>query len=453
MARGGTREHTQRRRHPWVAASAVVTLLTAAAAVSAQVTTAGGGSLLVWPKVVADGTRDTVILLENRTNRRVDVTCYYVRGDDASCDSTPFAVVLNRQQPTHWRASVGRSVTPGDPECSPSNNECDGAGTDPGAVPAVPSGFAGALLCFETDPTGYPLPGNSLAGWATVSGSATADTARYGALAFPANADVLPMDVLNLNDTEYAACPATWSLNHAVDGSFDPLVGDTSSISNRLTIVPCAIALGGAPTSVNLDFSLQDELGQTFATATTVSCWADLSLSAIDSGFTFANRGGAFYARTIVSADPGVVLLLEDSRIPGVESGADDGDRQPASRRLAGRRRRRPDHLATAMSGLSGRRMASCGVRVMGLAMLLVQLLAPRIASAQEVADQAAALVVFPYVVVDSATGVDTLFQLSNAGESVVAVRCFYENATHYCSNNADNGVHRRLGVQPGRRL
>jgi hypothetical protein len=103
------------------------------------------------------------------------------------------------------------------------------------------------------------------------------------------------------------------------------------------------------------------------------------------------------------------------------------------------------------MSGLNGKRMASCGVRVMGLAMLFVQLLAPPgIAAAQEVADQAAALVVFPYVVIDTANGVDTLFQLSNAGESVVAVRCFYENATHYCSNNAGTPCTDDSACSPG---
>jgi hypothetical protein len=292
-------------------------------------TTAGGGSLLVWPNVIADGTRDTLIELVNRTNRRVDVTCYYVRGDDASCAYSAFAVVLTRQQPTHWRAATGRAVTPGDPECSPSNNECDGAGTDPGTVPSVPTGFIGALLCFETDVTGYPIAGNSLAGWATVSSSATADTARYEAVAFPAGGDVLlPSDVLNLNGTEYAACPATWSVNHAVDGSFDPLVGDTSSISNRFTIMPCTLALGGAPTSVNLDFSLQDELGQTFGSATTVSCWADLTLGAIASGFTFAELG-SFYARTTVSSDPGVMIVHEDARIPGASLAPTTAIRNP----------------------------------------------------------------------------------------------------------------------------
>jgi len=316
MAHGGIRNRRRHRRREWFAAGVAATLLTTVAA-TAQVTTAGGGSLLVWPKIVADGTQDTVIELVNRTNRRVDVTCYYLRGDDASCAFSPFAVVLTRQQPTHWRASAGRSVTPGDPECSPSNNECDGAGTDPGAVPVVPSGFTGALLCFETDATGSPLAGNSLAGWATVSGRVTADTARYDAVAFPASGEVmLPADVLNLDGTEYAACPATWSANHAVDGSFDPLVGDTSSISNRLTILPCTLELNGTPTMVNLDFSLQDELGQTFGSATTVSCWADLTLGALASGFTFAELG-SFYARTTVTSDPGVMIVHEDVRVPG----------------------------------------------------------------------------------------------------------------------------------------
>jgi len=88
------------------------------------------------------------------------------------------------------------------------------------------------------------------------------------------------------------------------------------------------------------------------------------------------------------------------------------------------------------MRGLRVERMARRGVWATVLVVLLAQVIASRVAPAQDVADQAAALVVYPYVVVDGTNGVDTLLQLSNAGEADVGVRCFYENATHYCSNN-----------------
>jgi hypothetical protein len=44
-------------------------------------------------------------------------------------------------------------------------------------------------------------------------------------------------------------------------------------------------------------------------------------------------------------------------------------------------------------------------------------------------ADQAAALLVYPYITVDNAGGADTLLQISNTSTTPVVVRCFYEGA------------------------
>ncbi len=48
--------------------------------------------------------------------------------------------------------------------------------------------------------------------------------------------------------------------------------------------------------------------------------------------------------------------------------------------------------------------------------------------------DQAAALLVYPYVAVDSASGTDTWVQLTNASNEPVDVRCFYDRDTPECT-------------------
>jgi hypothetical protein len=50
-------------------------------------------------------------------------------------------------------------------------------------------------------------------------------------------------------------------------------------------------------------------------------------------------------------------------------------------------------------------------------------------------ADHAAAIIVYPYVVVDSAHGAETFIQLSNAAATPIDVECFYEDTTGHCSS------------------
>ena len=61
-------------------------------------------------------------------------------------------------------------------------------------------------------------------------------------------------------------------------------------------------------------------------------------------------------------------------------------------------------------------------------------------AHADEVADQSAAILVFPKIrVVGSATNtapkVDTIVQVTNAGNFLTKAHCFYVNANSHCSN------------------
>lgn len=56
-------------------------------------------------------------------------------------------------------------------------------------------------------------------------------------------------------------------------------------------------------------------------------------------------------------------------------------------------------------------------------------------AVADVTSDQAAGIVVYPKLVLDTSAGVDTVIQLSNTSDEPVNVRCFYVNANAHCSN------------------
>src|SRR5262245_54525058 len=118
----------------------------ARADVTMDVSTERPGSILIFPKVVRDGTRDTVIQITNTSSMPDCARCFYLNGQPGRngqplCTSTDFFVCLTKQQPTHWEVSEGRPVDPRDDE----------TGIDPGLIPPVPPGFIGALICNEVD--------------------------------------------------------------------------------------------------------------------------------------------------------------------------------------------------------------------------------------------------------------------------------------------------------------
>ena len=161
----------------------------------AQVTTEKSASILVFPKVIADGTRDTVIQITNTSNSMVHAHCFYVNGaltfpelppgaiNPPLWIETDFDIWLTKQQPTHWVVSKGRLVNAADQPCTnnaasvemssglPSGGfyNCNDAGLDPGRVPPVVDYFTGELKCIEVDPSGAPLSGNHLKGEATTT--------------------------------------------------------------------------------------------------------------------------------------------------------------------------------------------------------------------------------------------------------------------------------------------
>jgi len=176
-----------------VAGAALAVCLLCAVRGNADTTMERSGSVLIFPKVVFDDSRDTFIQITNTSNSMVTVHCFYVnatpyctgvgdcadgtcRGDCISdCLEVDFDLWLTKQQPTSWAAGLGRLTDPTSDVCridfrnrQNDNFDCYGAGLDPGRVPPVSLPFVGELKCIEVDPSGAPISGNHLKGEATI---------------------------------------------------------------------------------------------------------------------------------------------------------------------------------------------------------------------------------------------------------------------------------------------
>jgi hypothetical protein len=296
----------------------------ASANYATDLSTERSGSILVFPKVIWDGTRDTVIRVANTSNSLVHVKCFYVNGAQQSCAETDFSFFLTKQHPTHWTASTGRSPI-------------RDAGLQLGAIPPAPLGFVGELKCVQVDLGGSPTRGNALKGDAVLR-SRDGDVSEYNALAFQGNADMNadggnstgPGDlVYDLTPTHtsgmYSACPDTLLLNHMAENStavpgLDPISG--LPINTELTLVPCNEDLENQISSrVVVQFAIRNEFEQPFSTSTTVNCFMNLPLGQIgalgpNNPFTFSVLGTASAYTRITPADGngGVVGVAEEFR-------------------------------------------------------------------------------------------------------------------------------------------
>ena len=213
------------------------------------------GTLVVFPKVIADGTRDTLITLSNVMNTERYAHCVYVNGAgacsisgalcvpgpgagfgcpdgqicEARCIETNFDIALTAQQPTVWRVSTGRVVNPADG----SDGACDVLtvedtlregcpGIDPGNVIPPNQPFRGELKCYETDTLGgapgappSAMAGNAFKGEAMIETLESGEISKYNSINFEANSDVLNSDqVLELNNSEVNVCPARLEFTH-----------------------------------------------------------------------------------------------------------------------------------------------------------------------------------------------------------------------------------------------
>ncbi len=209
------------------------------------------GSIAIFPKVIADGVRDTAVQLTNTSNVTSFARCFYV--DGSTCAVQNFLLTLTTQQPTYWVASQGR----------------------PG-VPAVSVPFAGELKCVQVDSTGVPIAMNSLTGAATLLGP-EGDVSKYDAITIPGFQSSTG-SVVQLDDVQYGACPRDLRFTHIEEGGVNPALPN-SVVTNRLTLVPCTedlTTLGGA--TVRVKFEFVDEFELRLSETTTITCWADFEL-------------------------------------------------------------------------------------------------------------------------------------------------------------------------------
>src|SRR5262245_10542344 len=300
---------------------------------AAQITTDAGAALLFLPIVVADGERDTLIQLTNRSTRLAFARCVYTAGSEGGGnDSLSFDLVLVARQSTHWVASRGRAVDPTDARCERlKSSECDGAGFDPGRIPELPAGFRGDLVCVQLDRSGAPTSGNALRGSATLI-SAGGDVAKYEAVGLRGAPGNDADSVLCLGGAasetcprgaEYAACPGSWLLPVRAEGApHDPASGSPTQ-QNTLFIATCARRSGSGGTVVQV--ANVNEFEQRFTTSFTVQRWKEYPLT--DPIFTREVLGTEFMQmslRAVEDRGSGVVVIALSSQVDG-EGGAAGG--------------------------------------------------------------------------------------------------------------------------------
>jgi hypothetical protein len=275
---------------------------------SADVTTERSSSILVWPKVIANGERDTIIQISNTSNSLVRAHCFYVNAALTNPELPPgplnpplwlevdFDIVLTKQQPTYWVVSQGRDVNPTDEPCGEDDAECPNTGFDPGHIPPVVPDFVGELKCIQVDDSGAPLAGNSFKGEATLV-RPDGDISEYNAIGIlgqenngdnqlilgggqcAGNGQICGNDDDCGGDgpcvPEYNACPETWIVNHLAHEAPNVVLGE-SAVITELTVVPCTQNFETQiPTFVTLQFQTWNEFELQQSVSTSVICWGN----------------------------------------------------------------------------------------------------------------------------------------------------------------------------------
>lgn len=327
--------------------AAVCALLLAACAAPAfgESTTERSSSILIFPKIVYDGSRDTFIQISNTSNSMVHAHCFYVdatpicigSGDclagtcSGRCEpqwqEVDFSIWLTKQQPTHWAAGAGRFANPADEPCNRNthNYECDGAGLDPGRIPPVSSfPFQGELRCIEVDQSGAPISGNHLKGEATIVGT-DGDIARYNAVGllgepFTNNGDNVLCLGGGVSDecpsgAEYRGCGQRVFFEHFAEGADNPIFGPTSTVDTELTIVPCRADFERQdPTRITVQVLAFNEFENRFSLSFPVDCWRSVFLGDLSNIFEVLTAQTRFMMTTMRPAvgNAGFVGIVEE---------------------------------------------------------------------------------------------------------------------------------------------
>lgn len=282
-------------------------------------------SILVFPRVVADGTRDTIIQLSNSGNGTVYALCWYEAAPsglptDDECLTIDFTLALTKQQPTSWVVSSGRVVDPSDLPCSnfPPDHDCAGAGFDPGSVPPAIAPFDGTLRCIETDATGAPLSGNHLTGEATLEDVTTGDVSKYGAIGLRGLEANDGDETLRIGE-EYADCPQSLLFNTASAGAPMPSVPG-SRLDTDLTVVQCSADLRTQEASDHIvNIVVANEFEMRLSLAARIGCHATYRLDDLSVIFDLAVTGTRTAQTRIRSLgyQGGLVGIAEEVRSAG----------------------------------------------------------------------------------------------------------------------------------------
>lgn len=336
-------------------------ILVFSAAAYGATTTERSASILIFPKIIVDSSRDTLIQIANTANSMVYAQCFYVNaapvcigsGDclagtcNGACvpqwTEVDFSLTLTTQQPTHWVASTGRVDDPFAENCrvdfpaGDGNLDCNAAGlVVTGRIPPVSAiPFEGELRCIEVDQSGAPISGNHLKGEATLvstDGLATKYNA-VGLLGEPFTNDgneTLCLGGGSSDDcpsgAEYEGCGASLILDHFAEHADDPLVGPTSEVQTELTLVPCRADFESqTPTTVTVQFVVWNEFEEAFSISIrNLTCWNTLFLDQIGSIFdvrTLQSRFAEAQMRVSSNSISGIVGVAEEYHQLGAAHG------------------------------------------------------------------------------------------------------------------------------------
>ena len=360
------------KRNPWLFGLGVLlaVLVVYGGHARADVTTDQSGSIIIFPRVVADGVRDTIIQIANTDNMQTNAHCVYINsvgtcsittaltcdvdGDCPSdgpspevcvhqCAETNFDIFLTGQQPTFWQVGTGRPNF----DFSP--------GFSPGLVQPVPPPFVGELKCIQTDVSGAPIARNSLKGEAILFGlgQGFGVLSEYNAVGIRANGGaggVLQLTgesvcVGGTNDanpcstavdcpggtctsvtTGYNACPAALYMNHSAEGATDSLTGTVSHTD--LTLVPCTELLEQqVPTHADASFRITDDMERSVSCTIPFDCALNIPLgkTQIPYGCNFAAAAlGSDTLKTRIRPADGSICYTGDARCHICAAGDND---------------------------------------------------------------------------------------------------------------------------------
>ncbi len=208
-------------------------------------------ALLMFPYVEAGAERDTRIELLNLSGVPIELECFFVNGEDPSCNEVGFVLALTPYQPFAWLASEGMS------------NVINGTA-------APPFWGFGELKCAVVPPEPALELYNTVQGRATVFGS-DGTTVSYTAYGFQRFVGGEYTGLLRLDGNEYAQCP---------DRLLFTVLADTPAGNSELILLPCSQDLVlQSPATVTAQLLLTTELGQTVSTSFQVRCYLRRYLS------------------------------------------------------------------------------------------------------------------------------------------------------------------------------